>query len=199
MPQETSAIATDSSLEPTSLPPRAFSISPLIRFTLLLLYVALTLPLPTLATVTDAPLSPSFLTAGIVLGGILLYGGLSEKVYVDSTGISVRYPGWIAWLFRRQWHLNWGEMTALKPRTTGQGGIVYYFTSKGQQAYLLPMRIVGFAKLLQYVEAYTQIDTHDVKPLSQPWMYLILLGFSLLLLLIDAWTLWTAAHFPGVS
>lgn len=199
MPQETPAIAIDSSPEPTSLPPRAFSISPLIRFTLLLLYVALTLPLPTLATVTDAPLSPRFLTAGIVLGGILLYGGLSEQVYVDSTGIRVRYPGWIAWLFRRQWHLNWGEMTALKPRTTGQGGIVYYFTSNGQQAYLLPMRVAGFAKLLQYVEAYTQIDTRDVKPLSQPWMYLILLGFSLILLLIDAWTLWTAAHFPGVS
>ena len=76
---------------------------------------------------------------------------------------------------------------------------IYYFTSDGQQAYLLPMRIAGFAELLRYVEAHTAIDTRDVKPLAQPWMYLILGGLSLLLLAVDGWTLWTAAHFAGVS
>jgi len=178
---------------------RTFQVSPLIRVTLLLLYGALTLPLPALAEVTQAPIPSKFLLVGIVIGGILLYGGLSEQVEVDSTGIAVRYPRWIGWLFRRQWQLQWQAIAALKPRTTGQGGLVYYFTSNGEQAFLLPMRIAGFAELLRVVEAHTEIDTQDIKPLAQPWMYVILLGFSLLLLAIDGWTLWTAAHWAGGS
>jgi len=80
---------------------------------------------------------------------------------------------------------------ALKPRSTGQGGIVYYFLNQAGQGFLLPMRVAGFARLVRHVQAKTGIDTTDVKPLSQPWMYLILLGFTLLLLLIDGWTIWT--------
>ena len=195
MPQGNSFAATTTS----SLPARSFKISPLIRITLIVLYIALTLPLPTLATVTQAPISSNALGLGILLGGAVLYGSLSEQVFVDDSGIQVRHPGWIAWLFRRRWQLSWQDITALKPRTTGQGGLVYYFTScQALQAYLLPMRIAGFAELLRYVEAYTSIDTRDVKPLAQPWMYGILLGFSILLLLVDGWTLWTAAHLPGV-
>lgn len=41
------------------------------------------------------------------------------------------------------------------------------------------MRVAGFAKLVALVEAKTGIDTRDVRPLSQPWMYLILLGCTL--------------------
>lgn len=164
----------------------------------MLLYVALTVPLPALANVTQAPVPSSWLWVVITLGGIALYGGLSERVSVNNIGIQVGYPRWIAWLVRREWQLSWQEITALKPRTTGQGGLVYYFTSsQADRAYLLPMRIAGFAALLRYVEAHTSIDTQDVKPLAQPWMYFILLGFSLLLLWVDAWVLWTAAHLPG--
>jgi hypothetical protein len=54
------------------------------------------------------------------------------------------------------------------------------------------MRVAGFAKLVGLVEAKTGIDTRDVRPLSQPWMYLILLLCTLLLLLVDAWTIVTA-------
>jgi len=42
------------------------------------------------------------------------------------------------------------------------------------------------------VQAKTGIDMSDVRPLSQPWMYLFLLGLTLLLLLMDAWTIATA-------
>jgi hypothetical protein len=171
-----------------------FRLSPLIRLTLLLLYAALLLPLPFLAAVTQAPVPPWLLTAGAVLGAIALYGALSEQVVLTEAGIWVRYPGWINWLWRRGWQLTWDDIAALKPRSTGQGGLVYYFVSKNDhdQAYLLPMRVAGFARLVRQVEQRTGIDTQDVKPLSQPWMYLILLGFSLLLLLTDAWTITTA-------
>ena len=197
---------SSSETSPTQIPgdgptaPQIFRISPLIRITLLTLYVALTLPLPVLAEVTAAPVPGSVLAVGVGLGAIALYGGLSEQVVVDKTGIAVRYPGWVRWLLRRGWSLAWTEITALKPRSTGQGGLVYYFiTVAGDRAYLLPMRVAGFAALVGWVERYTELDTRDVKPLAQPWMYLILLGVSLLLLLVDGWTLWTAAHFPTLG
>ena len=172
--------------------PSVFQLSPLIRITLLSLYVALTIPLPFLAQVTAAPVPPGLLFVGIGLGAIALYAVLSERVILDDRGIQVTYPGWVPSFFRKGWLLPWSEVKELKPRTTGQGGLVYYFLSQSGNAYLLPMRVAGFAKLVRDVQAKTGIDTTDVKPLAQPWMYLILLGFTLLLLLVDAWTIMTA-------
>lgn len=169
-----------------------FRLSPLIRITLLSLYLALTVPLPFLSQVTAAPISPTFLWVGISIGFVALYAVLTQRVIVDDQGIQVNYPAWVPRFFGQSWFLPWTEIKALKPRTTGQGGIVYYFLSQGGQAYLLPMRVAGFARFVNIVQAKTGIDTTDVRPLAQPWMYLILLGFTLLLLLVDAWTISTA-------
>ena len=172
--------------------PTVFRLSPLIRITLLSLYIALTIPLPFLSEVTKAPVPPAALWAAIVVGAVGLYGVLSERVILSEEGIEVTYPKWFPRFFRKGWALPWTEVKALKPRSTGQGGLVYYFLSHSGEGYLLPMRVAGFAKLVGLVEAKTGIDTRDVRPLSQPWMYLILLLCTLLLLLVDAWTIVTA-------
>jgi hypothetical protein len=169
-----------------------FYISPLIRFTLLLLYVALTLPLPFLASFTHADLPLSVLVGGLILGFIFIYGALSQRVVLDPQGISVGYPGWVRLFlgkFSQSWALLWTEVKALKPRTTGQGGLIYYFLSQAGAGFLLPMRVAGFGRLVARVQAETVIDMSDVRPLAQPWMYLILLLFTLLLLLTDGWTI----------
>jgi len=169
-----------------------FKLSPLIRLTLLLLYVSLTLPLPFLADMTAAVVPSPFLWVGIGLGGILLYAALSERVVLNSDGIQVTYAAWVPRFFRRGWSLPWANVTALKPRSTGQGGLVYYLLSQSGKAYLLPMRVAGFNRMVQRVQAETSIDMADVRPLAQPWMYFILLGCTVLLLAVDAWTIVTA-------
>lgn len=156
------------------------------------LYAALMVPLPVLAQVTETTVSPKLLTVVIGLGGLGLHTALSQTVQTSEQGIQVTYPRWSQWLFRGGWRLDWDEIKALKPRSTGQGGIVYYFVNADQQAYLLPMRIAGFARLVDQVRAETSIDTSDVKPLAQPWMYGVLLFFTLGLGLVDAWTISTA-------
>ncbi|GAB1537873.1 hypothetical protein NUACC21_05280 [Scytonema sp. NUACC21] len=176
-----------------------FRLSPLIRITLLCLYVALTTPLPFLAQVTEAPVPPELLWVGIGIGLIALYAALSERVIADDQGIQVTYPNWVPRFFRKGWSLPWSEIKGLKPRTTGQGGLVYYFLGEDGKAYLLPMRIVGFARLVRIVQDKTGIDTTDVYPLAQPWMYFILLGFTFLLLLVDGWTIATAVAGVGVK
>jgi len=170
-----------------------FYISPLIRITLMMLYLSLTIPLPFLAQATSAPIPPVLFWGAIALGAIALWGALSERVIVDEEKIQVAYPVWVPKFFRSGWLLPWTDVKDLKMRTTGQGGIVYYFISQSsQQAYLLPMRVVGFARLVKLVETHTGINTTEIRPLAQPWMYLILLGFTFLLLLVDGWTIWTA-------
>ncbi|BAY76162.1 hypothetical protein NIES25_26110 [Nostoc linckia NIES-25] len=169
-----------------------FQLSPLIRITLLSLYIALTVPLPFLSQVTAAPVPPALLWVGISIGLVALYAVLTEQVLVDEQGIQVTYPRWVPRFFRKGWFLPWSEVKELKPRSTGQGGLVYYFLSQDGKAYLLPMRVAGFARLVQIVQAKTNIDTTDVRPLAQPWMYAILLVFTLLLLLVDGWAIATA-------
>lgn len=171
-----------------------FRISPLIRITLLCLYVALTFPLPFLAQVTAAPVPSGILWLGIGIGLVALYAALCERVILDEQQIHVTYPRWVPRFFRKGWTISWTDVKDLKMRTTGQGGLVYYFLSQSGQAYLLPMRVVGFAQMVKQVQAKTGIDTTDIRPLSQPWMYLILLGFTLLLLCVDGWTILTAIN-----
>jgi hypothetical protein len=184
------AISTESYEVVTA--PSIFRLSPLIRITLLSLYLALTVPLPFLAEVTKAPIPPGLLWVGICIGLVGLYAVLCERVIVDDQGIKVAYPKWVPGFFRKGWSLPWQEVKELKPRTTGQGGLVYYFLSNEGKAYLLPMRIAGFAQMVRLVQQKTGIDMKNVYPLAQPWMYIILLFFTFLLLLIDAWTIATA-------
>ncbi|OKH18600.1 hypothetical protein [[Limnothrix rosea] IAM M-220] len=170
-----------------------FNLSPLIRITLLSLYTALTLPIPFLADVTNAPVPSTWLWAGFVVGGIFLYGALNEKVLLDDDSIQVTYPQWFRLISRKGWSLKWSDIAQLKMRTTGQGGLVYYFvTPERDRAYLLPMRVAGFAKMVGIVAEKTALDTSDVRPLSQPWMYMILLSVTALLGLVDIWTITTA-------
>lgn len=169
-----------------------FHISPLIRITLSLLYISLTIPLPFLATFTHAEVPAWLLWVGIGLGFGALQGGLSQRVVVDERSIQVNYPIWVPTFLVKSWVLAWDDVKELKMRTTGQGGLVYYFINRNGEGLLLPMRVAGFDRLLGLVRQYTQIDTSDIYPLSQPWMYFALLILTGLLLLTDLWTIWTA-------
>ena len=173
--------------------PTAFKISPLVRVALWSLYLALVLPMPILAQLNpdlDFPLV--WLGIALVSGGLLLQMALSEQVHLDEEGIAVRYPWWVLPLLRRDWALKWPEIQELKARSTGQGGLVYYLVSQDRSGFLLPMRIVGFNRMLKLIRLKTGIDTADVKPLAQPWMYATLLGAALLLAAMDVWILWPA-------
>ena len=173
-------------------PRQVWPLAPLIQVTLASLYLALTLPLPFLAVQTDVPIPPLGLAGAIALGFLFLMGILSEQVISTEAGLEVGYPRWVFWLRGKGWSIPWQEIQALKMRTTGQGGLVYYLVRRDQQqAYLLPMRIRNFPGLITNITTQTGIDTSDVRPLAQPWMYWILLGLTGLLGLVDLWTVTT--------
>ncbi len=177
--------------------PSVFKISALIRLSLWSLYIALLLPLPFLATTANLKVSLAALGIALVLGGVLLNMVLSEQVKIDEAGITVSYPWWVPQLLRQGWSLKWSDIEDFQFRSTGQGGLVYYLISKNRDGYLLPTRIDGFSQMLRLIELNTSIDTQDVKPLAQPWMYLMLLMAAGLMAIADIWIIWTALSHPG--
>jgi hypothetical protein len=181
-----------STAETSDSKPMVLRISPLIWVAVLSLYLTLMLPLPFLAQVSNTPVPTSGLMAGIVLGGVVLSMTLTQQVRLDQQGMQVVYPSWVPKFLQQGWSLNWSEIVSLKPRSTGQGGLVYYLVSQTGQAYLLPTRVVGFSRMVSFIQAQTQIDTSLVRPLAQPWMYTMVLLFAVLMGLVDAWVIGTA-------
>ncbi|MFO7628183.1 MAG: hypothetical protein R6W06_01435 [Prochlorococcaceae cyanobacterium] len=171
----------------------SYGMAPLIRFTLIALYLALVLPLPLLAP----PELQLALALAVPLGLLLVWAATSEQVVLDAAGIRVGHPAWCAWLLRRGWQLEWGAIEALTPVATSQGGRVFYLRS-GERAFLLPQRIARFEAFLARFEQQTGLSTGAIGRISPPWTYQLLAGLSGAMLAGElAWGIWSLSFATG--
>ena len=159
-----------------------FGLSPLIRFTLLSLYLALVLPLPFLAPASLRLV----MVVGLAAGWVLVLGLLSEQVETDSETIRVRYPTWIRWLFRREWCMAWSDVRALVPVGTSQGGTVFYLKASDMRHQLLPQRIERFDHFLRLLSERTLVSTAGIGRLTPPWTYQLLAVLAGLMLVVES-------------
>ena len=167
-------------MTPPPLERHLYGLAPLIRFTLLVLYLALVLPLPLIA---PAELR-AVLWVAFLLGWILVLALTSERVVLDQEGLAVSHPDWCAWLLRRGWQLPWGQIVALTPVATSQGGRVFYVRARGAaRAYLLPQRVERFDDFLTRFAALSGVATGGVVRITPPWTYQLLALMSGALLL----------------
>jgi len=158
-----------------------YPMAPLIRFTLISLYLALVLPLPVLAP----PELQGWLWAALPLGLVLILALVSEQVELNDGGIRVGHPKWCAWLLRRGWHLQWDAITGLTPVYTSQGGKVFYVRTQEGSAYLLPQRVQAFDDFLSRFSQYTGLNTSSIGRISPPWTYQLLAGICGVMLSIE--------------
>ncbi len=147
-----------------------YPMAPLIRFTLISLYLALVLPLPLLAP----PELQAWLWAALPLGLVLILALVSEQVELSDAGIRVGHPAWCAWLLRRGWQLNWNQISGLTPVATSQGGRVFYVRTEDGSAYLLPQRVQAFEDFLSRFSRASGLDTSAIGRISPPWTYQLL-------------------------
>ncbi len=147
-----------------------YPMAPLIRFTLISLYLALVLPLPLLAP----PELQTWLWAALPLGLVAILALVSEQVELTGEGIRVGHPSWCAWLLRRGWQLNWDAITGLTPVATSQGGRVFYVRTADGSAYLLPQRVQAFEDFLSRFSQASGLDTSSIGRISPPWTYQLL-------------------------
>jgi hypothetical protein len=177
--------------------PETYPMAPLIRFTLIGLYLALVLPLPALAPPQLRP----WLLLALPIGLAVVVALTSERVVLDGEGIHVGHPPWCRWLLRRGWQLSWEAITGLTPVATSQGGRVFYLrTAAG--AYLLPQRVSQFPQFLERFQAATGLNTQAIGRISPPWTYQVLAGLTALMLACEAAAAWAVAtgrwDFPPV-
>jgi len=153
---------------------RAYAMAPLIRGTLVLLYLALVLPLPALA---PADLRP-WLLAALPLGLAVVIAISSEQVELDSQGLRLCHPRWCRWWLRRGWELRWDQVEGLTPVATSQGGRVFYVRIRAGAlagtSVLLPQRLARFDDFLARFGQYTGLDTSAIGRISPPWTYQLL-------------------------
>jgi hypothetical protein len=162
-----------------------YPMAPLIRFTLVGLYLALAAPLPWLAP----PPMQVPLWLALALGFLLVWAVTSEQVRLDQAAISVGHPTWCSWLLRRGWQVPWLAITAITPVATSQGGRVFYLRC-GNQALLLPQRIARFEEFLERLQRETGLNTSTIGRISPPWTYQLLAMLTGLMLLGElAWGL----------
>lgn len=162
-----------------------YGMAPLIRFTLLTLYLALCFPLPWLAPFSLRP----WLWLAVVGGGAAMVALTSEQVVLDPEGLQVSHPGWCAWWLRRGWQLAWGEVRGLTPVATSQGGRVFYVRAGGggdqARSYLLPQRVARFSDFLDRFSALSGVSTETVERISPAWTYQLLAVLSGVLLVSE--------------
>lgn len=153
--------------------------APLIRFTLISLYLALVLPLPALAP----PGRALPLAMALVAGLQFVLALTSERVQLDNGAISVGYPPWCRWLLRRGWTLPLKQVAGLTPVATSQGGRVFYVRQQGPgPAFLLPQRIARFETFVERFGEATGVDINGVGRLTPPWTYQLLAALCALML-----------------
>ena len=155
-----------------------FQLSPLIRGTLITVYLALVLPLPVLAPESLR----LWMFAAVPFGLLVVLAMLSEQVSVTNSGITVGHPSWCSWLLRRGWSLKWTEMKALVPVGTSQGGKVFYITTHDQSQRLLPQRLEHFDRFLDLIQSRSSLRTTGIGRLTPPWTYQLLAALAALML-----------------
>jgi len=158
-----------------------YRMAPLIRGTLVLLYLVLVLPLAPLA---PPELRPALLVA-LPIGLALVLAISSEQVQLEEGAIRVSYPSWCGWLVRRGWQLSWDAVTALTPVATSQGGRVFYLRSRDGGAYLLPQRVERFEQFLAEFGRLSGVDTSGIGRISPPWTYRLLAALCAAMLLAE--------------
>nr|AUG32690.1 hypothetical protein PLO_714 [Paulinella longichromatophora] len=161
-----------------------FPLSPLIRATLVLLYIATVLPLPVMA--------PNQLRFEIVLllliGILLIWSLLSEQITIDRLKIRRSYPAWCLWFSSNQWEVNWNDIQKITPVQSSQGGWVYYIISKHNKAHLLPQRIARFNEFINQFKQLSGIEFLSVSQLTPPWTYQLLRALSCLIIAAELLT-----------
>lgn len=160
----------------------SYPLAPLIRFTLVLLYLALVLPLPLLAPAElRLPLA-----VAVPLGLLIVWAITSEQVQLDASGIRVGHPRWCSWWLRRGWTLPWSAVSGLTAVATSQGGRVFYVRSGTDGgAWLLPQRVHHFDRFLQHFSTASGVDCSQVRRLTPAWTYRLLAVLSATLLVAE--------------
>ena len=157
-----------------------------VKSSLIFLYIALTVPIPFIASEQLKILSLYF----FILGLFLIYSITSD--YVETCEKKISYKvSYISRAFgRKNWEIFWEEIKSIKSLPTSQGSKVFYFIDKKGKNFLLPQRIENFDVFLDKIVEKTNINIEGITYISPLWTYKLLTFLSLLMIVGEGSYFW---------
>ena len=150
-----------------------------VKSSLILLYLALTLPMPFIAI--DKLKIVSIII--FLLGLYLIINITSDYVETCNNKISYKTSFISRTLGRKNWEIFWKDIKLIESLPTSQGSKVFYFNTKKGDNFLIPQRVENFEKFLLIVSKNTGIATNELSYISPLWTYKLLTFLSVLMII----------------
>ena len=141
-----------------------------VKSSLISLYLALTIPIPSI-TLDKLKIFSIF---ALVLGLYLIINITSDYVETCNNKISYKTSLISRYFGKQNWVISWKDIKLIKSLPTSQGSKVYYFNTCKGENFLVPQRIENFEKFLTIISSNTGIDVKDISYISPLWTYKLL-------------------------
>ena len=150
-----------------------------VKFSLISLYLALTIPIPFISIAKLKILSILI----FVLGLYLIINITSDYVETSNKKISYKSSFISKTLGRKDWEIPWKDIKLIKRLPTSQGSKVYYFNTNKGDNFLIPQRVENFEKFISIIYENTKIDVDEISYISPLWTYKLLTFLSVLMII----------------
>jgi len=149
-----------------------------VKSSLIALYLALTIPTPSISIDRDKNLSII-----IFIIGFLFITNITSD-YVETCDEKISYKtSLISKVFgKKNWEIIWNDIKSIKSLPTSQGSKVYYLNTNKGENILLPQRLENFDKFLLTISRKTGINIEDISYISPLWTYKLLTLLSILMI-----------------
>ena len=150
-----------------------------VKSSLISLYLALTFPIPFIA-------SEKFKIFSIItfVFGLFLIINITND-YVDICEKKISYKtSFISKIFgKKNWEIFWKDIKLIKSLQTSQGSNVHYFISNKNESFLVPQRVENFERFVSIIKEKTKLNIDKLSYISPLWTYKILTYLSIFMIM----------------
>ena len=150
-----------------------------VKSSLITLYLALTFPIPFIASEK----LKIFSIITFVLGLLLIVNITND--YVDTCDKKISYKtSFISKIFgKKNWEIFWKDIKLIKSLPTSQGSNVHYFISNKKESFLVPQRVENFERFVSIIEEKTKLNIDKLSYISPLWTYKLLTYLSIFMIM----------------
>ena len=150
-----------------------------VKSSIILLYIALTFPIPFIS-------SEKFKIFSIItfVFGLLLIINITND-YVDICDKKISYKtSFISKIFgKKNWEIFWKDIKLIKSLPTSQGSNVHYFINNNNESFLIPQRVENFKRFVSIIEQKTKLNIDKLSYISPLWTYKVLTYLSIFMII----------------
>ena len=150
----------------------------IVKSSLISLYLALTIPIPFIASER----LKIFSIITFVLGIFFIINITNDYVNTCDKKVSYRTSLISKILGKKNWEILWNDIKLIKSLPTSQGSKVYYFITHKNESYLIPQRIENLEMFVTIVKNKTKLKIDGLTYISPLWTYKLLTILSSLMI-----------------